>query len=292
MEFRQIEHFLAVVEEQQFTRAARRNGLSQSALSASIRALEHELDAKLFRRTSRGVDLTESGQALLETAPQILRAVAVAQDDVAASVNRLAGSLHVGGVQTLGILDQSQPLADFHAQHPEVEITYRAGITAELIPDVASGHLDFAFVSVPTTERPGVEIEKLASFPLVFVCRPDHPLAGRDVIDLNMLGEETFVGGPPNTVLDSMFGYVARASGAKKKVSLHADDADSARAFTEKGLGVTLMPRAFVKPPLVAVPLSDERLVWNIGVATAPPEVRRRAATILLEMVRALAVAR
>jgi DNA-binding transcriptional LysR family regulator len=58
--------------------------------------------------------------------------------------------------------------------------------------------------------------------------------------------------------------------------------------FAANGLGVALLPRELVRPPLVAVPLSDPHMVWDIGVATAPPELRKRAAGLLLEMVHAL----
>ena len=68
MELRQLEHFLAVAEEGHFTRAALRCRMSQSALSASIRSLERDLDSRLFVRTTRKVELTGAGRVLLEEA--------------------------------------------------------------------------------------------------------------------------------------------------------------------------------------------------------------------------------
>ena len=76
MELRQLEHFLAVAEEGHFTRAARRCRMSQSALSASIRSLERDLDSRLFVRTTRKVELTEAGRVLLEESRRTLRAAA------------------------------------------------------------------------------------------------------------------------------------------------------------------------------------------------------------------------
>jgi DNA-binding transcriptional LysR family regulator len=158
-------------------------------------------------------------------------------------------------------------------------------LSADLIPDVAAGHLDVAFVTVPPDQPPGVEVHLLATYPVMFVCRPDHPLASRATIDLEMLRDETLVGGPPQTLLDAMFARVVRASGSNRRVRLHADDNDHATAFIEKGLGVSLMPKEFVRPPLVAVPLSDKSIVWNVGVATAPPAARTRAASVFLDLV-------
>ena len=84
MDLRQLEHFLAVAEEQHFTRAARRVNIVQSGLSASIRALEEELGAPLFIRSTRRVDLTAAGRVLAEEARRVLAAAQGARDAVAA----------------------------------------------------------------------------------------------------------------------------------------------------------------------------------------------------------------
>ena len=79
MELRQLELFVAVAEEGQFTRAATRCGIAQSGLSASIRSLEKELDAQLFHRTTRRVTLTDVGRALLSEARRTLSAAETAR---------------------------------------------------------------------------------------------------------------------------------------------------------------------------------------------------------------------
>src|ERR1035441_2103745 len=83
MELRQLEHFVAVAEERSFTRAAQRLHLVQSAVSASIRTLERDLEADLLSRTTQRVALTDAGATLLPQARPILAEVAAAQDLVA-----------------------------------------------------------------------------------------------------------------------------------------------------------------------------------------------------------------
>ena len=82
MDLRQLEHFVAVAEERHFTRAASRLNIVQSGLSASIRALEEEMGAPLFLRTTRRVNLTSAGQAFLEEANRVLAAARVARNVV------------------------------------------------------------------------------------------------------------------------------------------------------------------------------------------------------------------
>jgi DNA-binding transcriptional LysR family regulator len=82
MELRHLEHFIAIAEESSFTQAARRLHLSQSALSVSIRALERDLGARLFERTSHEVALSDAGRALLPEARQIIANVDAARNAV------------------------------------------------------------------------------------------------------------------------------------------------------------------------------------------------------------------
>jgi DNA-binding transcriptional LysR family regulator len=76
VDLRQLDHFVAVAEEQNFTRAAQRVHIVQSALSTSIRGLEEELGTSLFRRGSRKVTLTPAGEVMLDRARRVLKTCA------------------------------------------------------------------------------------------------------------------------------------------------------------------------------------------------------------------------
>ena len=110
--------------------------MSQSALSASVRALERELDSRLFVRTTRKVELTEAGRVLLEGARRTLAAAASARESVLAVRGLLRGSLRVGGIPTPGLLDQAALLARFRDQHPAVGIRYARETSMALIPQI------------------------------------------------------------------------------------------------------------------------------------------------------------
>ncbi|HST39779.1 MAG TPA: LysR family transcriptional regulator, partial [Conexibacter sp.] len=118
MELRQLACFVAVAEELSFTRAARRLHLVQSGVSASVRALERELDAELFERTTQRVALTGAGAALLPEARVALAAAQRAADAVARARGTVAGTLTIGTVQSAAPLDLPAVLARFHAEHP------------------------------------------------------------------------------------------------------------------------------------------------------------------------------
>ena len=125
MELRALEYFVAVAEERHFTRAAGRMHVSQSGLSATIKSLEAELRAALFERTTRRVQLTTAGAALL---PEARRALAAARAGAAAvgEVQGLQrGPVIVGVMQQMGLVGLPRLLAAFHRRYPGIELRLR-----------------------------------------------------------------------------------------------------------------------------------------------------------------------
>ena len=141
MELRQLRHFMAVVEHGHFTRAAESVHLSQSALSASVRALENELGTALFERTTRSVIPTDAGTVLY---PYAQRMLGEAQDAVAA-VGRVRtgelGTLALGTVQTFTAVDLPALLAHLHGRYPGIGVTLKEATTDELFDAGGTGNV-------------------------------------------------------------------------------------------------------------------------------------------------------
>jgi DNA-binding transcriptional LysR family regulator len=119
MDFRHLEHFVAVAEERSFTRAAQRLHIVQSAVSASIRTLERDLQTELFNRTTQRVELADAGATLLPQARRILAEVASARELVADVRGGLRGTLAIGTMKALsaGPVDLARLLAEFRGSH-------------------------------------------------------------------------------------------------------------------------------------------------------------------------------
>ncbi len=248
MELRHLEHFVAVAEERNFTRAARRLHLVQSALSVSIRSLEHELGTQLFERTTREVRVTDAGRALLPEARRTLDAAAGAQAAVFGAQAGLRGTLRLGMMQVIGVLDVGSLIAQFHRERPLVDIQPRtaAGGSAALISDVRRGALDAAFVAVSGPGQSGLTVTTLASEPVLLGCPPDHPLARRAVVDVSELADEPFVdytpGWGPRTIADQLF---ARA-GVERSIGIEVPDTSIHASLVRAGLGLAILPQSMI----------------------------------------------
>jgi DNA-binding transcriptional LysR family regulator len=205
---------------------------------------------------------------LLREARRTLAAAASARDSVLAVQGLLRGSLQVGGVPTGGLLDQAALLASFRARYPAVDIRYVRDTSVTLIPQVTASRLDVAFVSLPQQLPEPLLAIPLVTQPLVFLCRPDHPLAGRTRVPLTSLVAEPLIGLPPK----GSAGYeaidqVLADTGRRPRVPFQLNDALSVLDFVAHGLGVTLVLEsvAATRPDLRAVPIAGAAMTWTLA---------------------------
>jgi DNA-binding transcriptional LysR family regulator len=258
VELRHLEHFVAVAEERNFTRAARRLHLVQSALSVSIRSLEHELDTQLFERTTREVRLTDTGRILLPEARRTLDAAASAQAAVLDARSGLRGTLRLGVMQMITTVDVGSLIARFHRERPLVDIQPRTSPSgsAGLISDVRRGALNAAFVSISDPGLSGLTATTLASEPVLLACLPDHPLAHRAVVSISEVAEEPFVDFTPGwgtrTIADQVF---AKAD-VQRSIGIEVPDGSVHAALVRAGLGLAILPQSMILDAgLTGVPL-------------------------------------
>ncbi|MBA8793700.1 DNA-binding transcriptional LysR family regulator [Friedmanniella endophytica] len=287
MELRQLEHFVAVAEHQHFTRAADRLQISQSGLSASVRALETELGTPLFTRSTRRVELTPAGQAFLAEAVRTVAAATAAKNAVAAVRGVLGGTLSVGTEQCLGVIDLPAELAAFRREHSQVDVRLGFAGSADLIERLGAGRLDLALVARCGPTPRGVRLRTLFEEGFVLLCRPDHPLAGLPVVDLELVGREQLVGFSPEWAARMLAEQAFAAAGLRPTVGMEVNDVGTLLDLVGHGLGVALVPAHFAeKRPdrLCAVPLDPAAaLVWSVTVAV-PAEASPAATALLTQM--------
>ncbi|WRZ94923.1 LysR family transcriptional regulator [Streptomyces sp. NBC_01007] len=245
MELRHLQHFVAVAEDRHFTRAAERLMVSQSGLSSSIRALERELRAPLFVRTTRRVTLTEAGRALLVEAERILAQVRSAHDAVAAVQGVLRGTLSLGTEQCIAGVHCAKLLAAFRRRHPDVEIRLRQAGSEALAEEVAAGRLDLAFAVRTRADSEHLRSVPLASEPMTVLCHPEHRLATAAVVTPEELGEEAFVDFHPDWGPRRTSDAAFATAGVQRTVTLEVNDVHSLLELVHEGLGIAVVPRHF-----------------------------------------------
>lgn len=175
---RQLDAFLALAEQRNFTRAAAQCHLSQPAFSALIRALEDDLGLRLFDRSTRHVDLTGEGQNFLESARRIRSEITTALAAVRDVATLQRGRVAVALLPSLAAGWLPGVLAAYRSSYPGIEIDIADVLSEPCIERVASGKADFALAAI-RADTPELQAEPFCSDDFHLVCRADHPLARR-----------------------------------------------------------------------------------------------------------------
>jgi DNA-binding transcriptional LysR family regulator len=189
VELRHLRYFVAVAEELHFTRAARRVHIAQQPLSAAIARLEQQLGVTLLERTTRRVQLTEAGEALLEPARAALRAVDEALEAARAAGRGEAGDLGVG--LSSGAWYGLEPLFDaVRERHARLRLHVRQQSTRPLLDDLRAGRLDLA-VGLCVRDPGELALQRLKDEPVLVAVPEGHRLSGRRQAALLELRDET-----------------------------------------------------------------------------------------------------
>jgi DNA-binding transcriptional LysR family regulator len=284
MDTRQLEYFVAVAEELNFTRAAARVFAAQSTVSAGVAALERELGARLFERDAHGVTLTGVGAAALAEARAGLQSIERLRD-LAAGDGPLRGVVRVGIFTNLTSIDLPDIMGEFGRRHPGVDLRLGpspSGSTG-LADDVRQGRLDLAFYGLPDPV-PGAIVLPLAEVPFVAVLPEGHPLAACDTVSLGELAAERWVDAREGFGNRVALDRALAAAGLGRRIDTEVSDLGEIPRFVAAGLGVGALPELTVIPaPGVVVRPLAPGVDWQLSVLVHPrPGAAARA---LLELI-------
>jgi DNA-binding transcriptional LysR family regulator len=287
MELRALEYFVAVADERHFTRAAARMHVSQSGLSAAIKTLEAELHATLFERTTRRVQLTVAGAALLPDARRALAAARAGADAVDAVQGLQRGHVSVGVMQQMGLVELPRILARYHRRYPGIELRLRQASADGLHQLLLAGDLDLCVASPPEPVDDRLTTVDLLHTPVVLACRVDDPFVSRKTVELRDLADRNIIGFPRGWSIRNRTDRATAAAGIPLEINLEVNDTATLLDLVEAGLGVTLIADALARQrrSLRTVPLSGAaKIDWTVSALTLAPAPTNPAALALWQL--------
>jgi DNA-binding transcriptional LysR family regulator len=284
MDVRQLEFFSAVAGELNFTRAAERLTIAQSAVSAGVRSLETELGVELFDRTRRQIKLTSSGELLLPKVRAALDALGEVRDAAEETSHAITGSIAIGLMTSVTLIDVPRMLGRFRASHPGVSVRLRAARrgSAGLVDDLATGELDLAFLALSGAVPASLSAAPIASSPMVLVVPAGHRLASATEVhlgDLGDLGDEEFIDLPPGYAARKIVDDAFAAAEIERRVMIEVSDIGTAAGYVSNSLGIALLPEFAAEgaPRVVRVPVAG---VPSFSVYLAASRTRRSSAAV------------
>jgi DNA-binding transcriptional LysR family regulator len=242
MDLDRLRYFVAVADEANIGRAARRLNISQPPLTRQIQQLEAEVGTPLFHRTRKGVQMTNAGQVLFEEARNILVLATRARERTRLAGLGQSGRLDIGLFGS-NILAVPELLQTFRRQFPDVEVIVHAMNKENQLEALYDRRITVGF-NLLGLKLAGIANEKVRSEPLVVAINQADPLSKRQSISLKQIADRPmviFASGPRPNLMDMIFALCLE-EGFQPEISQEVVDSVTAVALVAAGFGVSLVP--------------------------------------------------
>jgi len=243
---RQLRLLLALAEHGSVTAAARAEGVTQPALSQSLRALERRLGVTLATRSGRRLVLTGPAQTAVEYARRITRLTEEAESAMQEIAGLRRGALHIGASTVPGTYLLPGQLGAFRARHPEIQLGLRIGDTREVADWVRRGTVDFGVIG-ETHDKLGLAVTPFRRDELVIIAPTDHPLARRRSLDAEALAGEPLILREPGSSTRETFERALAAAGRAPTILFELGSTEAILQAVAAGLGASVVSELAVE---------------------------------------------
>jgi DNA-binding transcriptional LysR family regulator len=251
MDLLQLEHFLAVVQEGSFTRAAERVSRTQPAVSQSIKKLEEAIGGPLFARDTPELTLTEAGHALVDYASRMLRL----RDEAMRQIERLhslsTGHLTIGAYESAAVYLLPGPLRSYFSHFPRIRVGIHRRPLDEIPRQVMDREIDIGFVKDETVFH-GLKSVMVHADEMVLITSPRHPLTTRERVQVKDLATEPFVVHHLCSTTEQKILRLFDAHGTRCNIAAELWSFENVKHFVQQDIGLAIVPRLTVLHELAA----------------------------------------
>ncbi len=238
---RQLQGVLALARTGSFSRAAAASAMTQPAFSQMIRELETTLDLRLFDRTTRRVDLTDAGRALVALVRRPVDELADAYANLRDFAAGTRGRIELALLPSAAFGFMARALAAYQTRHPLVQVTLREEQNDVLLQQVRDREVDFGIGVLPRRD-PELEATDLFTDELVAVLPASHRLARRATLPWTLVAGEPLILLPRPSSVRQMVESALAGGGAQCKPAFEVANMVTAASMARLGLGITVLP--------------------------------------------------
>ena len=261
MQIESLKVFCDLTETESFTKAAQVNGVTQSAVSQQISALERQFKSLLIERSKKKFRLTREGQVLYDYSKQIIQTYDSLNNKLAELKDIISGTIRVATIYSIGLHDLPPYIKRFMKNYPTVNIHVEYRRANQVYDDVLSNVVDLGLVAYPVKDSK-IEIVPLRKEPLVLICHPQHPFAKQKTIRLKLLAGQKVIGFEPDIPTRKALDKILKEHDVEVKHVMEFDNVETVKRAVEIDAGISIVPLGTVtqeitKQTLVAVNIED-----------------------------------
>jgi DNA-binding transcriptional LysR family regulator len=261
-----LEVFAAVVRTGSFSAAAQQLLMTQPAVSQHIHDLEASLGTRLFERGRSGVTLTPAGEQLREYTRAIFQLVAEAENAITDVENLVAGQMTVGATPGISVYLLPDPIQEFHSRYPKLQVSVQTGITSQIMEDLRLGKLELGLIEGELDEPVDavLGVQMLDVVEQWVVVGPKHPWWGRAEVEIEELGQQTFVLRQRHSQTRIWLEGVFQQHNLHPRIAAEFDNVESIKRAVINGMSITVLPDYAVQQEV------EMRRLWLLHVAGRP----------------------
>jgi DNA-binding transcriptional LysR family regulator len=269
---RQIQHFIAIAETEQVSKAAMRCHVTQSSMTASLKNLEEHVGATLFTRHHGGVRLTEAGVRFLRYAQQVEATLREAVQSLQERPSYAVGPLTIGVTETISAYALAPLLVSLKQQFQHLELKVMELSRERIVQKLIDEELDLAIVLASNLPPSTLQCQTLVRSPRHLWGHPDHPLMSVDRVTLAQVAEQPYVLLDMDDHVTTVERYWAEA-GLRLEPHYRTTSIEAVRSLVASGYGVAVLSDLVYKPwsldgqRIVRRPLADPVPSMDVGLA-------------------------
>jgi DNA-binding transcriptional LysR family regulator len=261
MQIDSLKVFCDLAETESFTKAAQINGVTQSAVSQQISALERTFKSLLIERSKKKFRLTREGQVLYDYSKQIIQTFESLQSKLQELKDIISGTIRIATIYSIGLHDLPPYVKKFMKSYPTVNVHVEYRRANQVYEDVLGNVVDLGLVAYPTKD-PKLEIIALRKDPLVLICHPQHAFAKNKSVKLKSLVGQKFVGFEPDIPTRKALDKILREFGISVNNVMEFDNIETVKRAVEIDAGISIVPlgtigQEIAKQTLSAIPLEE-----------------------------------
>ena len=245
MQIENFKIFADLVETKSFSKSAKLNGITQSAVSQQARAMERHFKTLLIDRSQKQFQLTREGQRVYESANEILHTYEKLLSELQEMKKVISGTIRISTVYSIGLHELPPFIKKFLHDYPSVNVRIEYRRSNLVYEDILHNSVDFGLVAFPVKQRQ-IEVLPFRNDHLVLITHPQHPLARRPEIDIRDLAGQKVIGFDPDIPTRKAVDAIFRDHSLEIEPVMEFDNIETVKRAVEIDHGVAIVPQATV----------------------------------------------
>jgi DNA-binding transcriptional LysR family regulator len=245
MQIENLKIFADLVETKSFSKAAKLNGITQSAVSQQARAMERHFKTLLVDRSQKQFQLTREGYRVYESAREMLHTYEKLQCELQEMKKVISGTIRISTIYSIGLHELPPFIKKFLHDFPSVNVRVEYRRSNLVYEDILHNAVDFGLVAFPLKQRQ-IEVLPFRNDHLVLITSPGHPLAKRTEIEVKELASQKFIGFDPDIPTRKAVDQIFRDHKLEIEPVMEFDNIETVKRAVEIEHGIAIVPQATV----------------------------------------------